>query len=1148
MRAVSDGIDLSATDLSNFLGCRHRTGLDLAVAEKKLKAPWQPPDPFIELLRQRGAEHERSYVEALKSEGLNLIDLNGLEPDEACDATEKAMRAGVDVIVQAAVRKERWFGKPDILRKVATPSKLGDWSYEVYDTKLALETRGGTILQLALYSDLIAGIQGVPPSRFYVVTPDPVTPVQPHRVEEFSAYYRQVRRQLLETASRDSQRIQEDYYPEPVSSCDLCRWFQRCNERRRKDDHLSFVAGLSRIQREQLEAQGVKTLAALAGLGTPITFRPARGSVDTYERLRHQAALQLHRRAKNEIIHEMLPVLPDRGLCRLPTPSPGDLFLDLEGAHFARDGGREYLFGIGRLDGDGKWIYHSRWACSDAEEKQAFESLIDEMIAASATDPNMHIYHFAPYEPAAMKRLMGRYATRESALDDLLRAERFVDLYGIVKHALRASVESYSIKELEIFYQFTRMVDLHEAGAQRQLIECALEGSAPELITDSVKAAVAGYNEDDCRSTLELRKWLEVLRTDLEAQGHSVPRPIIEVKEAPEAVNERQKRAEDLRERLLVDVPLERVARTSEQQGRYLLAYLVDWHRREDKVSWWEYYRMRDLPDSDLLDERKALAGLEFIARVGEIKNKKTGRPTGSVIDRYRYPEQDNDLKEGDSLTLRDETDFGKVVEVDRIGRSIDVRKGPKAAALHPSSAFSFLHFNTNGQQDAIMDFADQVAANGFVAAGCRADLLLRRPPRLRSGTLEKRQDESASGLAIRICDDLDSSILAIQGPPGTGKTFTGARMICELVKKGRRVGVTGHSHEVIRNLLREVHLRAGDQRVRIGHKPEEDAELEPFIEELDNKSAPARLQAHDIDVVGGTSWLWSRSDMSDQVDVLFVDEAGQMSLANVLAVARAAGSLVLLGDPQQLDQPQKGTHPDGVDASALEHILGGEPTISADRGIFLNETWRLPPAICGFTSELFYEGRLTSRPGLDRQSLQTAGPLDGAGLWLTPVVHLGNQNASIEEVDEVERLISRLLASQGSWLDGEGRIRALDRASILVIAPYNAQVARLQERLAGTGVRIGTVDKFQGQQAPVVIYSMATSRPEDAPRGMEFLYNLNRLNVATSRAQCACVLVTSPALLEAECRTPRQMKLANALCRYQEIAIPYGVACPFSL
>jgi uncharacterized protein len=311
-----------------------------------------------------------------------------------------------------------------------------------------------------------------------------------------------------------------------------------------------------------------------------------------------------------------------------------------------------------------------------------------------------------------------------------------------------------------------------------------------------------------------------------------------------------------------------------------------------------------------------------------------------------------------------------------------------------------------------------------------------------------------------------------------------------------------------------------------------------PIVEVTTNDEALRRLRDGAANVLGGTAWLWADLDSAGTVDVLFVDEAGQMPLANVLAVAQAAGSIVLLGDPQQLEQPKKGSHPDGVNASAFQHMLGEHLTIPADRGIFLPVTWRLSPSICMFTSEQFYEGRLTCKPGLERQRL-AGGPFSGSGLWVVEVEHDGNRNASDEEVEAVADITARLIAPGSQWIDETGVARQMTSDRILVVAPYNAQVSRLDARLKGTGIRVGTVDKFQGKQAPVVIYSMATSRPEDAPRGLEFLYSVNRLNVASSRAQCAVVLVASPHLFAPGCSTPRQMKLANALCRFRELARP---------
>ena len=286
--------------------------------------------------------------------------------------------------------------------------------------------------------------------------------------------------------------------------------------------------------------------------------------------------------------------------------------------------------------------------------------------------------------------------------------------------------------------------------------------------------------------------------------------------------------------------------------------------------------------------------------------------------------------------------------------------------------------------------------------------------------------------------------------------------------------------------------------------------------------------------MLAGTAWPWAREEAAGIVDVLFVDEAGQMSLANATAIAQASRNVVLIGDPQQLDQPLQGCHPEGAEVSALEHLLQGAKTIDPRRGLFLDKTWRLHPEICRFTSELFYENRLETRTGLEDQRIDGHPWLGSVGLRFLPVRHEGNQNSSIEEVEFIQTLVEGLLMHGVKWIADGGATRQLTPKDILIVAPYNAQVAALARRL-GSGMRVGTVDKFQGQEAPIVIYSLTTLSPEDAPRGMEFLYSLNRLNVATSRAKALSIIVGSPKLLEAECKAPHQMRLANALCRLRK-------------
>jgi len=1139
MQLCGTELHLSATDLSNFLSCRHLTALDMAAAFGKRKRP-HFDDPLLQILFDRGLEHERQYVASLQAQGLKIVALapNNKDRDGAAAQTLDAMRSGVAVIVQGALRDGRWFGRTDVLQRVERPSRLGAWSYEVTDTKLARETRAGTILQLGLYSEMLAAAQGARPEHFYVVTPDPEVPVTKYRVDDYAAYFRLVRAQMEATVTQQDEVIAATNYPEPIDHCEVCAWSGECNKKRHKDDHLSLVAGISRLQRRELESREVKTLAQLANVPLPIPFKPTRGAADTYVRVREQARVQLESRGKTPPIYELRAFEDGKGLGRLPEPSAGDLFLDLEGDLFAAEGGREYLFGVVTLAPDGTPSYRPLWALTEHDERRAFETVIDEIMAVWAKHDGMHVYHYAPYEPGAFKRLMGRYATREEELDKLLRAGRFVDLYGVVRQGVRAGIERYSIKNLEVFYGYDRAVPLTDANRCLRLMEQGLELVRPETVAPEVRAVVEGYNKDDCLSTLRLRNWLEKRRDDLEDHGTPVPRPLQQEGEASEELDDRAQRVAASRARLLDGVPEVHTDQSAEQHARWLLAYLLDFHRREDKAKWWEYYRLCELPEEDLYDEPQAIAGLEHIKRVGVVLSKK-GKPTGSVVDRYRYPVQEMEIRRGNELKVQDGTKLGDVVGVDRTALTIDVRKGPKQAQNHPTAVFEHTHVRSGVLEDAIYSIGEQMA-EGTLGTVAR-ELLLALPPRLSSGRFAPQPNEPAVTFATRIVGDLAGTVLAIQGPPGSGKTYSGGHMICELIKQGKKVGVTATGHKVIGNLLREVRDVAAKTgtTVRMAHKREEDEEdvEDSGVDVLpSNEAALEALQSGEANVLGGTAWLWARPEFAVSVDVLFVDEAGQMSLANVLAVSGAAKNIVLLGDPQQLDQPQQGSHPDGVNASALQHILGEHQTIPSDRGIFLPTTWRLAPSICSFTSELFYEGRLQSKPGLEHQRLIGAKALDGAGLWVVPVEHDGNRNWSVEEIEAVADLVARLTAG-ARWVDEHGRERSLTGGDMLVVSPYTAQVARLTERLAATRARVGTVDKFQGQEAPVVIYSMATSRPEDAPRGMEFLYSPNRLNVATSRARCAAILVASPRLFEPECRTPRQMKLANALSRYREMA-----------
>ena len=1128
MQYTGGQLQLSAGDLAGFLSCRHLSSVDHKVAGGELVAPkvW---DPMLEVLRERGFQHEQAYLAHLASQGGQQVRIDGVGVDPgAIAATLEAMRDGADVIVQAALSDGQWAGRADVLLRVEKPSDLGEWSYEVIDTKLARQTKGATILQLSLYSSLLAQAQGLEPECMHVISPWRDFEPESWRVADFAAFFRRVRSGLEQFLAEGGG---EPIYPEPNEHCDVCRWRETCDARRREDDHLSLVAGISKLQRIELVEHGIETTAALAAMPLPLGWKPQRGSAATYEKVREQARIQVESREAGELKFELLPVEHGFGLTNLPEPSDGDVFLDFEGDPFVGEHGLEYLLGYHFRDDDGDWTYAGHWAVNAEQERDAFERFIDFAIARREKHSGFHIYHYAGYEPGALKRLSGRYATREDELDELLRGKVLVDLLNVVRQGVRAGVESYSIKRLEPLYGFERVTGLPDANLALRRVETALELQEP-TIDEEAADAVESYNRDDCVSTRFLRDWLENLRTALVEDGIDVPRPEPGESAASENVAAWLARITPLVEALANDVPADAAERTAEQHARWLLAHLLDWHRREAKAGWWEYFRLADLAAEDLVEERAALSGLQFVESIGGTDK--------CPIHRYRFAPQEADVRPGKALKRTGGDSLGTVEDVSLEDLTIDIKKRQDSAQVHPDAVFVHEMIDAKPMQESLVRLAEHVVANGMEGEGphrAARDLLLRKAVELPGHGAFREEGESTLDAAVRVAGLLESGTFPIQGPPGTGKTYTGAHMICELVRRGKKVGIVANSHAVIRNLLDCVRTAADELGVDVQciQKPKE-READGHRLRIAGKNADVFSALNlDCHVGAGTAWLWASADAFESVDVLFVDEAAQMSLANVVAVAQAAKALVLLGDPQQLDQPTQGSHPDGTDASALDHVLDGRQTIDADQGLFLEETWRLHPDICAFTSEMFYESKLYSKLGLEQQVLHAAADLGSSGLRYVAVDHRGNTNCSPEEAAEVEKLVRDVLESGATWTNREGVTQPITAAEILIIAPYNAQVFEIQKHLPGA--RVGTVDKFQGQEAPIAIYSLTTSSHADAPRGMEFLYSLNRLNVATSRAKCVSVLVGAPGVFEFECRTPRQMQLANAFCRFRELA-----------
>ena len=420
MEKVGNSLLLSASDLVRHLNCQHLTALDIAVANGSLAKPKVWEDPLAQILWKRGARHEQGYIDHLKSSGFAVTVIDGVGVDnETVAQTREAMNGGAEIIVQGAFRSNIWVGRTDVLRRIDTPSKLGPWSYEVIDAKLARETKGGTVLQLCLYAELLAGVQGARPENCYVVTPHSDYEPQVYRIDDYGAYFRRVRDGLTSAVVRTEA---EATYPEPCEHCDICRWQELCDQRRRKDDHLSLVAGATKVQIEELKRRGIDTMATLAAMPLPLDWKPSRGAASSYERAREQARIQVAGRKAGKLVFELLPIVPGFGLGGLPEPSAGDVFFDLEGDPFVGDGGLEYLFGYCYREPNGSVAYVPDWALARQDEKAAFERFVDFVIERLKNYPDLHIYHFAPYEPATLKRLMGRYASREEEID-FLRAQ-----------------------------------------------------------------------------------------------------------------------------------------------------------------------------------------------------------------------------------------------------------------------------------------------------------------------------------------------------------------------------------------------------------------------------------------------------------------------------------------------------------------------------------------------------------------------------------------------------------------------------------------------------------------------------------------------------------------------------------------------------
>jgi hypothetical protein len=729
----------------------------------------------------------------------------------------------------------------------------------------------------------------------------------------------------------------------------------------------------------------------------------------------------------------------------------------------------------------------------------------------------MHVYHYNHTERSTLERLARQHGVGEVLLDELVSTGAFVDLLAVIRSGMQVGVESYGLKHIEVLAGYQRGEDIGQgSGAVVAYEEFMADGDQASL------ERIAAYNADDVRATRALRDWLVEQRDD----------------------------AHDWRDAELApdELPEELEARVAALKAfgpgtdEHLLADVLGYWQREWSAH--KAQRMSRLTGSatSVLEDPLVIGSLVWEAEIPRVH--KTRRTPLDPAMRFSFPQQEIHPGIDPRGRFMFETPDGQagyasVVSMGAGFIALAWNESSRELGVLPEAIVLNDWVAPKPKPEALDDFAARLLEPEAAGAPNPVSLaLLRRElPQFVEG--EGPVDATFSGdldEMRRWAPALDHSYVAVQGPPGTGKTYSGAHLILELIRSGQRVGITAFSHSAIDNLLSAVVIVFRDagaldllRAVRRGTAPRSGGL--PGVTYAGGNPACANRK---YNLVAGTTWLFAGKDLRGApVDTLIVDEAGQLSLADALAASGSATNLILLGDPLQLPQVAQASHPGGSGASVLEHVLGDEATMPAERGVFLDMTRRMHPDVCRFISERVYDGRLVSHETCAQQTTEF-----GTGLRWLPVRHDGCSTESVEEAEVVAREVDRMLGTD--WTNQHGETRPLEVADIMVVAPYNDQVNLIGRTLFDRGlgdVPVGTVDRFQGQEAAVVFYTMTASSAADAPRGVDFLFSQNRLNVAISRARCLAYLVGTPELVNVKAGSLSSMRLLANLCAFRDQA-----------
>jgi predicted RecB family nuclease len=1121
---------VSAQDVISESECQHKVALDAAVTRGHLTVP-KVDNPALKLLQEFGLEFEKQLLEGLEStqkvKRLEVPSPRASEYHDAWEKTKQAMDEEYEAIYQGTLYTGDFIGFVDFLipRTLSNGEFERDHDnnliYEPVDAKSSRSAKKNAVIQVAAYAEALTRLGRPEPKEVHLwLSGDKNWSGKATDLMKVAREYRErVQTRLPQLGS-----VPEPIWAPPCGACAYCRWAESCDQGRREARDLSLIQEIRATTRVKLIDSGITTIDEMAAAYDE--KRPKSVSTETFTRLQAQAAIQIQGEQAGEIVVETT----DEAIVNsLPPRSQGDLWFDMEGDPYANQGnGLEYMFGFGYLE-KGEFAFETTEATDTATERKAFEDFVDFVTERWSAYPDMHIYHYANYERNALLKLAQKFGSREDRVDLLLRNGVLVDLYKIVRSGFRFSTEKLSIKHIEEVYGMTHSGQDVASGMDSviQFEEVmSLRATGHHDKANAIYLKIREYNKLDCKSTLELDTWI---RTQMTQPPKKRPtKTIVDEEKNGEESEKKDHPSLAVINKLTEGIPADPQQRSNTDQSRMQLAATLDYHAREQRPTWWNLFDLIK-SDRDDLEQASGVLLANEVTSTQWASGPRGGKPTRTLtVTNLETAPSDAFDKKSDVFLLYDNPEPGMRQPADSIrgyteGASLNINRtemlikessGPENQNWEslPIAILPGKPINTNVIANTLL-----TAANEIIAAKTDddwnfpntawADLLLARAPRRNTPLPRTGHDIADITQALKTSD---SSYVAVQGPPGTGKTYIGSHIATQLANDGWKIGVVAQSHSVINNFLAAVATR---DAVPMAKKPQQGATENHT---WDQKDVPKWAEKQDNGyIIGGTVWNFCTSGFQQlNLDLLVIDEAGQFALPNAIAAAFTAKNILLLGDPQQLPQVSQAAHPENIQESVLAHVSAHTATMPENRGYFLNLTYRMHPALTEPISHLQYDGKLHAAPITSKRHLKGINP----GITPTPVQHHNNTTSSKEEAKKVVELAQKIIGHE--WSDAQDgatqQSRLLEQKDIIVVAAFNAQVRLIRRYLDDDGlftIKVGTVDKFQGQEAVAVIVSMATSTDEDLPRGIDFLLSPNRLNVAISRAQWVCYLVHSPAL-----------------------------------